>query len=90
MADEPTGRPRCQAEIYVRDTYRVARGTKAGFRMHYNREQCRRAAADGASLSGADLCAQHRRIEDEGQVVFRARYPQPTVDPTLKPRKGKR
>lgn len=52
---------RCAAEVERRDTYRVARGTKSGFRMHYTKGQCRRMAVEGS-----DLCAQHKRQEEEG------------------------
>lgn len=47
--------PRCQARVLKRDTYRVARGTKSGFRMHYNECQCARAATQGP------FCAQHSK-----------------------------
>lgn len=55
----------CAALVYKRDTYRVARGTKSGFRMHYNKCQCQRAAVE------KDLCRQHWKIEKTGMCVIR-------------------
>lgn len=46
---------RCEAVIYKRDTYRVARGAPGGFKMHYDRCQCTRAAVKGG------LCWQHAK-----------------------------
>jgi len=47
-------RRRCRAQVWRKDTYRIVRGF--GFRMHYNRGQCLRAATD------SDLCAQHAKM----------------------------
>jgi len=54
-----TDKQQCNAAVYKRDTYRVARGTKSGFRMHYDRKQCSRAALDGC-----EFCRQHRAIDE--------------------------
>lgn len=55
MKHVPPDHSRCEAVVYKRDTYRVSRGTKSGFAMHYNRERCSRAAkCDG-------LCTQHSK-----------------------------
>lgn len=50
-------RLRCNAVVWRRDTYRVARGTKSGFAMHYDRSQCRRLAT-----KGTQFCAQHEAM----------------------------
>ncbi|MBP30407.1 hypothetical protein [Methylobacterium sp.] len=47
---------RCQAEVLRRDTYRVSRGTRSGFRMHYERCQCSRQAVEDG------LCRQHAEV----------------------------
>lgn len=52
---------RCAAAIWKRDTYRVSRGN--GFRMHYNRQRCSRAATHG------EHCAQHAKIAAQGVYV---------------------
>jgi len=45
---------RCEAAVFVRDTYRRC-GGKQQFRMHYTKKRCKRAAvSDG-------LCAQHMK-----------------------------
>lgn len=62
-------RPRCQIAVYKRDTYRYTGRTKSGFRMHYNREQCARAA-----IEGRDCCAQHAAMIDGGRSLVRAQY----------------
>lgn len=49
----------CRAVVYKRDTYRVARGSKGGFRMHYDRCRCsRRATRDGLCTQHADMAAK--------------------------------
>jgi len=59
----------CNAAVYKRDTYRVARGTKSGFKMHYDRKQCSRAALDGC-----EFCRQHQSAADTRYVArFMAR-----------------
>jgi hypothetical protein len=61
---------RCAAAIYKRDTYRVSRGH--GFRMHYERKQCSRAA-----VSGCEFCRQHEKVKASGVSVFHWRLPTP-------------
>lgn len=56
---------RCQAAIYVRDTYRVSRRPGPQFRMHYEKKQCSRAALAGG------LCAQHAQMAGEHRNVER-------------------
>jgi hypothetical protein len=57
----------CEAVVYKRDTYRISRGR--GFRMHYTRGRCSRAAAtDG-------LCTQHHRLQLAGRHVARHAAP---------------
>jgi hypothetical protein len=47
----------CEAEVFVRDTFRrTGRGT-SGFEMHYRRRRCRRTA-----LRGQRMCWQHRHV----------------------------
>lgn len=58
-------RPRCQAEILKKDTYRVARGTKSGFKMHYDRMQCTRAA-----VGNGVFCKQHSVRESRPRYRF--------------------
>lgn len=48
------GKLQCDAVVWRKDTYRVARGR--GFRMHYERGQCSRRATHG------DLCRQHAKL----------------------------
>lgn len=45
----------CVAVVYVRDTYRNARGR--GFQMHYNRQQCSR------KVKAGDFCWQHQETK---------------------------
>lgn len=54
---------RCQAVIYVRDTYRRTGRGRSGFEMHYNRQQCSRAAREGG------LCYQHAAQAVSGRSV---------------------
>lgn len=43
-----TKHPRCNAQIYKRDTLRYTGRVKGGFEMHYRKDQCsRRATKDG-------------------------------------------
>lgn len=51
---------RCQAVIYKRDTHRYTGRGRSGFQMHYDKEQCSRAAKTG------DLCGQHAKWEERG------------------------
>jgi hypothetical protein len=55
---------RCAAAIYKRDTYRVSRGY--GFKMHYERKRCSRAAAPGY-----EFCRQHEKLRASGVYVVR-------------------
>lgn len=64
-----TERVRCNAVVWRRDTYRVKRGAKSGFAMHYDRSRCRRAAQPGS-----DLCAQHRAMVG-GVMLWERRGP---------------
>lgn len=41
------GKPRCQALVYRRDTYRYSGRGPSGFTMHYTKCQCKRHAVDG-------------------------------------------
>jgi hypothetical protein len=61
-------RKRCQVAVYKRDTYRRTGRGQSGFEMHYNREQCSRAATEG------DCCRQHADMEKRGKNLDRARY----------------
>lgn len=61
-----TDAPRCQASVWVRDTYRVVRG--GGFRMHYQERQCRRVAV------GERFCRQHQKLHDDGRAVVICRF----------------
>lgn len=54
---------RCDAVVMKKDQLRFKRGK--GFVMHYNREQCTRAAEEGG------LCWQHRKLVAQGGMVFR-------------------
>lgn len=62
----------CNAAVYKRDTYRVARGTKSGFRMHYDRKQCSRVALDGC-----EFCRQHQSASDKWGGVYLELYRRP-------------
>lgn len=58
-------RPRCQAAIYKRDTYRHS-GGRQHFKLHYTRAQCSRAAKIG------DLCAVHAKWPNCGRAGYHA------------------
>jgi hypothetical protein len=47
--------PRCQATVYVRDTYRRTGRGRSGFELHYTRRQCSRHCPEGEQY-----CWQHR------------------------------
>ncbi len=59
-------RPRCDAVVYRRDTYRVARRDKTKFAMHYQRGQCSRRAEEGGIF-----CRQHGDIAASGAGMER-------------------
>lgn len=46
----------CDAVVYERDTYRVSRGSKSGFAMHYTKRPCKRLAVDDG------LCRVHAKV----------------------------
>lgn len=50
---------RCKALVYHRDCYRVARGSRHGFKMHYRKEQCTRRPGESG------YCWQHERLKAE-------------------------
>jgi hypothetical protein len=53
----------CDAKVYVRDEYRLVRGS--GFAMHYSAKRCSHpATADG-------LCTQHARMLADGRGLTR-------------------
>ncbi len=54
---------RCEAVVEHRDQLRFKKGK--GFRMHFNKERCKKAAAEGG------LCRQHQKVQNSGAYVRR-------------------
>ena len=50
-----TEKPKCNAVIYKRDTYRYSGRGRGGFSLHYRRQQCSRVAVERG------FCRQHAK-----------------------------
>lgn len=72
----------CIAEVRHRDCYRVSRGGKRHFAMHYTKAQCSRAAVSG------EFCRQHAAIAAWSRVPicrWATRPPPPRPHPMPNP-----
>ena len=58
---------KCKAMVYVRDTYRVSRGS--GARVHYEHRRCKRDACEDG------LCRQHKKMAQDGLRIEETRFP---------------
>lgn len=75
MIQQSERRKRCQIAVYKRDTYRRTGRGRFGFSMHYNKEQCARAAVENgvcrqhlkcAWVDNAERLTWHEFIEERG------------------------